>query len=70
MLRRNSIAGALLLIATWALGQNAAPSTPAAQNAAAPQDEIPVFVADTRLVVVTSRPLLRLPLMGKSAQGV
>jgi Ca-activated chloride channel family protein len=55
MLRRNSIAGVLLLTAAWALGQNAPakpPSTPAAQNSAAPQDEIPVFVADTRLVVV------------------
>ena len=52
MLRRNSIAGALLLTAAWALGQNAAPSTPSAQNAAAPQDEIPVFTADSRLVVV------------------
>ena len=52
-----------LLASAWALGQGApqnrstpssttAPSTPAAQNAAAPQDEIPVFVADTRLVVV------------------
>jgi len=47
----------------WALGQNAPPnrpapssatppSTPQAQTAAAPQDEVPVFVADTRLVVV------------------
>jgi Ca-activated chloride channel family protein len=42
----------------WALGQGAKPvpaappSTPAAQNAAAPQDEVPVFTADTRLVVV------------------
>jgi hypothetical protein len=62
MLRRNRIAGGLLLAATWVLGQGAPQnrpvpsatpsSTPAAQNAAAPQDEIPVFVADTRLVVV------------------
>lgn len=52
MLRRNSLASALLLTAAWALAQNSAPSTPAAQNAAAPQDEIPVFTADSRLVVV------------------
>ncbi|HSR05895.1 MAG TPA: hypothetical protein VLM42_01985, partial [Bryobacteraceae bacterium] len=52
MLRRNSIAGVLLLTAAWVLGQNSAPSTPSAQTTAAPQDEIPVFTADSRLVVV------------------
>ena len=56
MLQRNKIAAGLVLAASWLLGQGAPsttpPSTPAAQNAAAPQDEIPVFVADTRLVVV------------------
>ncbi|MEO8051921.1 MAG: VWA domain-containing protein [Acidobacteriota bacterium] len=58
MHQRNRIAGAFLLAAAWALGQTASqsrttpPSTPAAQNAGAPQDEIPVFTADTRLVVV------------------
>ncbi len=58
MHRRNRIVGALLLAAVWAFSQTpqpsrtTPPSTPAAQNAAAPQDEIPVFTADTRLVVV------------------
>jgi Ca-activated chloride channel homolog len=52
MLRRNNIAAVLVLAATWAFGQNAAPSTPSAQNSTTPQDEIPVFTADSRLVVV------------------
>ena len=55
MHRRNSIAGALLLTAAWALAQTHCRlrlPTPSAQNAAAPQDEIPVFTADSRLVVV------------------
>ncbi len=58
MHRRNRIAGAFLLVALGAFGQaqqparTTPPSTPAAQNAAAPQDEIPVFTADSRLVVV------------------
>src|ERR1017187_3410338 len=59
MLRRSRMAGALLLAAAaWALGQGApqnrpAPQpAPAVQNAPTSQDEIPVFVADTRLVVV------------------
>lgn len=52
------IAGAFLVAAAWAFSQapqparTTPPSTPAAQNAAAPQDEIPVFTADSRLVVV------------------
>jgi VWFA-related protein len=44
-----------MLAAAWALGQGAPqnhPITSAEQNAATPQDEIPVFTADTRLVVV------------------
>jgi Ca-activated chloride channel homolog len=62
MLQRNRIAAALLLSAAYALGQTAppsrssppssAPSTPGTQNGAAPLDEVPVFTADTRLVVV------------------
>src|SRR6185437_1647618 len=58
MHRRNRIAGALLIAAVGAFsqtppaGRTTPPSTPAAQNAAAPQDEIPVFTADSRLVVV------------------
>jgi Ca-activated chloride channel homolog len=58
MHRRDRIVGALLLAAVVACGQTpqpsrtAPPSTPAAQNTAAPQDEIPVFTADSRLVVV------------------
>jgi Ca-activated chloride channel homolog len=58
MHRRNRLAGALLLAVVGAFGQatqpsrTTTPSTPAAQNAAAPQDEIPVFTADSRLVVV------------------
>jgi len=58
MHRRNRLASALLLAAAWAFGQapppnrTATPSTPAAQNSTAPQDEIPVFTADSRLVVV------------------
>ena len=52
------IAGAVLVAAVWAFGQapqparTTPPSTPGAQNAAAPQDEIPVFTDDSRLVVV------------------
>ncbi len=62
MHRRNRIADsfwlALPLAAVVAFGQappanhTTAPSTPSAQNAAAPSDEIPVFTADSRLVVV------------------
>lgn len=58
MHRRNRIVSALLLAAAGAFGQTppanhaTPPSTPAAQNSAAPQDEIPVFTADSRLVVV------------------
>src|ERR1700676_1716801 len=61
---RNNIACTPLLItawmlaATWAQGKRAQQDLPTpqlasiAQNAAAPLDEIPVFTADTRLVVV------------------
>ena len=58
MRRHVRIAGAFLVAAAWAFSQapqparTTPPSTPAAQNAAAPQDEIPVFTADSRLVVV------------------
>jgi Ca-activated chloride channel homolog len=58
MHRRDRIVGALLLAVAGAFGQTpqpsrtTPPSTPAAQNAASPQDEIPVFTADSRLVVV------------------
>jgi Ca-activated chloride channel family protein len=58
MHRRNRIVSALLLAAVGAFSQTpqasraTPPSTPAAQNSAAPQDEIPVFTADSRLVVV------------------
>ena len=58
MHQRDRIVGSLLLAAMWAFSQTpqpsrtTPPSTPAAQNAAAPQDEIPVFTADSRLVVV------------------
>jgi Ca-activated chloride channel homolog len=58
MHRRDRIAGAFLLGAVFAFSQTPQPShttppaTPAAQNAAAPQDEIPVFTTDSRLVVV------------------
>jgi Ca-activated chloride channel family protein len=46
MLRHSRICSALVLAAGLAFGQGAA------QNVAPPQDEIPVFTADTRLVVV------------------
>jgi Ca-activated chloride channel family protein len=58
MHRRNRIVAALLLTAAWAVSQTpqpsrtTPPSTPAAQNAGGPQDEVPVFTADSRLVVV------------------
>src|SRR5579862_1953558 len=63
MHRRNRIAVAFLVAAvvlpaivafsqTPQPARTTPPSTPAAQNAAAPQDEIPVFTADSRLVVV------------------
>src|ERR1700682_976524 len=47
-----------MLTAAWTQGQGAPQNlptpeaAPTAQNAAAPLDEIPVFTADTRLVVV------------------
>jgi Ca-activated chloride channel homolog len=58
MHRLDRTVGAFLLAAVWAFSQTpqanhtTPPSTPAAQNAASPQDEIPVFTADSRLVVV------------------
>jgi Ca-activated chloride channel homolog len=58
MHRLNKTVVAFVLAATWAFSQTpqtsptAPPSTPAAQNSAGPQDEIPVFTADSRLVVV------------------
>jgi len=58
MHRRDRIVSAFLLAAVTAFSQTpppartTPPSTSAAQNGAAPQDEIPVFTADSRLVVV------------------
>src|ERR1019366_6001232 len=58
MHQRSKIAVAFLLVAARAFSQTpqpsrtTPPSTAAAQNAAAPMDEIPVFTADSRLVVV------------------
>lgn len=58
MHRRDRIVGVIFLIAVAAFSQTpqpsrvTPPSTPAAQNSAAPQDDIPVFTADSRLVVV------------------
>ena len=58
MHRHDRIVGSLLLAAVWAFsqtpqpGRTTPPFTPAAQTAAAPQYEIPVFKADSRLVVV------------------